>query len=207
MTQRRDFKALVRARMAHTGESYAAARAVVERTKKGGDVPPPPTIPGWSVAGDCPWAYRFAIEPRDEGGRCASITYAEPNTGFATLVQTLDSAEWVGRRVRWSALVQCDAVEGYAALWMRVDGRAREMLAFDNMFDRRIVGTRPWRRYDVVLDVSDSAVAVAFGALLSGVGLLRIAECSFECVSLDVAVTAREQGTRPRQPRNLWFDE
>ncbi len=44
------------------------------------------------------------------------------------------------------------------------------MLAFDNMDSRPVKGTTDWRRYEVVLDVPEAALRVAFGPVLRGAG-------------------------------------
>ncbi len=60
--------------------------------------------------------------------------------------------------------------DGWGGLWMRVDGRDRKITAFDNMQNRSIKGTTDWSTYSVVLDVSEEAVDVSFGTLMSGKG-------------------------------------
>jgi hypothetical protein len=54
---------------------------------------------------------------------------------------------------------------------MRVDGPDGEMI-LDDMGDRAISGTRDWRMYDVILDVDETAEAIAFGVHLEGSGRL-----------------------------------
>ncbi|MBL8678553.1 MAG: hypothetical protein JNK05_05285 [Myxococcales bacterium] len=204
MTVPMDLEARVRARMTRTGESYTTALAATKRAES--LQPPPSPIAGWITAGDAPWGYRFGVDV-EEGVRSARIEHIDPTCqGFATLMQMIDAADYRAKRVRWSAEVRCDNITNFAGLWMRVDGRAREILAFDNMSERPLVGTRAWARADVVLEVDDSALAVAFGALLHGPGTLSFRRASFEAVASDVPVTAQSIATHPRQPRNLSFD-
>lgn len=206
MTARRDLKARVRERMTRTGESYTQALAATKRS----DAPQPPQSPiaGWVIAGDAPWAYRFGVESQREGVCAARIEYAsDANQGFGTLMQSIDASDYRGRRARWSAEVLCENIANFAGLWMRIDGRTREVLGFDNMSDRPLVGTRAWERCDVVLDVDEAAYSIAFGALLHGPGALLFRRGKFEVVPSDVAVTAPPLAARPRHPRNLSFDE
>jgi hypothetical protein len=42
--------------------------------------------------------------------------------------------------------------------------------AFDNMSTRPILGTRDWTRFEVVLDIPASAIGLAFGFFLAGLG-------------------------------------
>lgn len=60
---------------------------------------------------------------------------------------------------------------GGAQMWMRVDGPNHEALAFDNMDSRPVTGTTGWKRYDIVLDVPQTSVDVAFGFFLAGSGI------------------------------------
>ncbi|HEX5042016.1 MAG TPA: hypothetical protein VFV75_03870 [Candidatus Polarisedimenticolaceae bacterium] len=112
--------------------------------------------------------------------------------GFAGVMQMFAADDYRGKRVRFSALVKAEGIEGWAGLWMRVD-EGRESVAFDNMQNRPIKGTQDWTRYSVVLDVSQDASGIFFGTLTNGKGQLWISKLSFEEVGTDVPVT----GTGP----------
>jgi hypothetical protein len=60
-------------------------------------------------------------------------------------------------------------VEDWCGIWLRVDGPSR-LLAFDNMQPRAVKGTNDWTRHEVVLDVPEAAVRLAFGSVLKGAG-------------------------------------
>jgi hypothetical protein len=65
---------------------------------------------------------------------------------------------------------------GSAGLWMRVDFK-HGTATLDNMSNRSIYGTTPWKRSDVILYVEkDKAEQICFGALLMGVGSARFDE-------------------------------
>jgi hypothetical protein len=66
--------------------------------------------------------------------------------------------------------MKSEQVKQHAGMWMHVDGPEELVLAFDNMTARPIQGTTGWALYSIVLDVSEQAEAIAFGALLSGPG-------------------------------------
>ena len=61
-----------------------------------------------------------------------------------------------------------------------------KILAFDNMQDRPIMGTSDWQQYEVVLDVSENGVQIAFGILLAGKGQVWLDEVQLELVSTPV---------------------
>ena len=155
---------------------------------------------GWLLAGSRPECYAVSVEPK--GLRDASVVRLRSREGqapvwFGTVMQTFRADNYRGRRLRYEAAVRSESVAEGAALWMRVDGVERgRSLAFDNMDDRPIRGTGSWKRYAVVLDVPETANAIAFGILLRGAGDVWLGEPRIEAVSREVP----ETGTRQRVP-------
>lgn len=81
-----------------------------------------------------------------------------------------DLAEFKGRHLRLSGAIKTvDMQNGYAGLWMRIDG-LRNSVQFDNMGNRGVVGSKEWARYDIVLPVPDETRNIVFGALVTGSG-------------------------------------
>jgi hypothetical protein len=194
--------------MRHVAVVVASALtlAVPGPPARGGELPP-----GWIHAGDRPAEYESGVDPR--GGRagkaCAYIRGrgASP-AGFGTLMQSVAADEYRGKRVRFSAEVKAAGVARWAGLWMRVDGAPQgqqlpPMLAFDNMQNRPIAGTRAWARYDVVLDVPAESIGISFGLLLSGAGHAWMDGLRLEVVGPDVPTTDRL--VLPKRP-NLSFE-
>ena len=91
---------------------------------------------------------------------------------------------------------------------MRVD-KEKTKVAFDNMQNRAINGTQPWKQYDVVFDVPQDAMGIFFGILLRGSGEVWMNDVSFEVVGIEVPVTTQspQAHTLPTQPTNLKFTE
>jgi len=110
---------------------------------------------------------------------------------FGTLTQMMLPDAYRGKRLRLSGHVRANRVaNGYAGLWMRVDGpRGGAHLAFDNMKDRGLTGTRRWRSCEIVLDVAQEATAIAFGALLTGTGRMWVDDLKLEVVDDSVPTT------------------
>ncbi len=169
----------------------------------------PDTIPGWHRSGSHPEDYDIRLDHTvaHSGGRCALI---EANLGarsFATLMQSVRSISMRGKRMRLSAFIKTEDVE-WAALWMRVDVGEHVSVAFDNMRERPIRGTRDWQKYEVVLDVAENSLEVAFGVLLAGKGRMWADDFEFEEVGLDTPTTDLLAG-QPLQPgpQNLSFEE
>lgn len=126
--------------------------------------------------------------------------------GFGTLMQSIDSAKYAGKRVRLRAMVHSKNVADWAGVWMRVDS-GEKMVAFDNMQRRAIRGDQTWRTYDVVLNVPQNATGISFGILLSGSGEVWMNGLNFEVVGDDVAAIDSTDATRsvPSTPVNLNF--
>ena len=165
---------------------------------------------GWYLSGSHPGDYEHGIaeDEKHEGHRVAYLrSHVEAASGFGTLMQMVAAEEFRGKRIRFSGALKAKDVEGWAGLWMRVDGQERKnTLAFDNMQDRPVTGTTEWGRHSVVLDVGEDAAAIGIGTLLSGRGEVRIADLRFEPVSTDVPTTGHEGGRGyPSQPQNLSF--
>ncbi|MFT7463502.1 MAG: hypothetical protein ACI9EF_001846 [Pseudohongiellaceae bacterium] len=77
------------------------------------------------------------------------------------------------------------------------------------MGDRPLKGTTDWVRSEVVLDVPETTLGLAFGALLVGLGELWLADLQLEIVGEDVPTTnlIRDQPGAPDRPVNLEFSE
>lgn len=106
-----------------------------------------------------------------EGKRCARIHAPAGASGFATWVQGFPAEKFRGATVRLTGQVRTEGVtEGWAGLWMRVDGAKDQVLAFDNMAERGITGTRPWQPYEVVLECPAHAEWICVGLIFCGQG-------------------------------------
>jgi beta-lactamase regulating signal transducer with metallopeptidase domain len=167
---------------------------------------------GWLLAGDKPANYQTGIDKAviENGQPSAYLRSAVPVTGgFGTLMQSINAADYAGKRVRIRAWVKSQDVAEWAGVWMRVD-KDKTMAAFDNMQNRAIKGTQPWTAYDVVLDVPADATGISFGVLLAGAGEVWINDVSFEVVGKDVPVTSpapAQAPALPSHPVNLKFTE
>jgi hypothetical protein len=169
---------------------------------------------GWYMAGNKPSLYESGVDAQAVLNGLPSAymksIQAVPE-GFGTLMQNFDASQYVGQRVRFSALVKSDSVERWAGLWMRIDGDskdpARKTLAFDNMMDRPIKGTTGWQNYDVVLDVPQGATGIFFGILMDGPGEVWLNSVSFVTVGTGVPTTGAQFGPPSAGPTNLNFDK
>lgn len=147
---------------------------------------------GWFLAGSRPQDYSVGTDRQDlAAGRASAylesnVTYAE---GFGTLMQEVSADAYRGQRLRLTVHVKANDVQGWAGVWMRVDGPGL-MIVLDNMRDRPIVGNTDWRAYSLVLDVPADASGFAYGLLLEGSGRVWMDAISLEVVDAGVPVTA-----------------
>ena len=110
-------------------------------------------------------------------------------------MQMMSSDPWLGKRIRLTARLKSENAR-QVQLWLRVDGDTvngtvgHRLLAFYNMADKPISGTTGWRRYEIVLDVSDQSWRIAYGFFLGGgAGKAWADGFTIETVGADVPVS------------------
>jgi len=91
---------------------------------------------------------------------------------------------------------------------MRVD-KGNAGVAFDNMMDRPIKGTKDWHSYSVILDVPQDATGIFLGILLDRTGAVWLNGVQFDVVGADVPATqvGSSGSSQLKGPANLTFEE
>lgn len=172
---------------------------------------------GWFVAGSEPKSYAMGIDKGAgmDGKNAATILSTAKNIkGFGTLMQNCLPDNYLGKRVKLSAMVKTKDIANWAGIWFRVDDKeSGESLGFDNLKDgkkdRSIKGTTDWAKYEIVLDVPLKSSNLAYGALLAGTGQIWFDNMQFEVVDKNVPTTGKnkEEMMPNKAPVNLDFDE
>ncbi len=140
------------------------------------------------------------------GGQSSGMLVSEVDRGsFGTYTQWFAAEKYRGKRLKLTAWIKTEitspAESGHGAgLWMRVDGKEKTSLAFDNMMKRMPTGSTDWKSYSVVLDIPDEADLIFFGCLLAGPGQAWVDDMNFEVVGKDTPTTALDVPTEPRNP-------
>ena len=172
------------------------------------------TIKGWFLAGMSPQKYQLYLDEKvfNTGTKSAclkSIADEYQAGDFATIMQTFNAKNFLTKRVRFSAFVKTQDVNGWCGLWLRIDDNsAGVMLKFDNMQNRPIKGSTEWNYYSCVLDVPDNADAINIGMLLNGKGQVWLDNASFQEVDRNTPTTDLPyKSDFPDSPTNLSFEE
>lgn len=161
--------------------------------KKGVKVQMESTIKGWLLSGSHPYNYKMGVDHKVvHEGRVSGYLKSEmvlEKDEFATMMQQFKADNYKGKRIKLSCFVKCESVEGFAGVWMRVDNQVGDVLQFDNMSNRPIVGTLEWNYYSIVLDIPKESASISFGVLLQGGGKVWVDRFSFEEVDESVKTT------------------
>ena len=167
---------------------------------------------GWFKAGSKSDSYEMTIEKGAglDGKNAATIKSIEKVIdGYGTLMQSASSDKFKGKRIRLSGYLKTSEVTEKAGFWFRVgQPNSQSFLAFDNMMDRPVTGTTDWKKYEIVLDVSDKSSRISYGALLRGTGQVWFDKLTFEVVDKAVPTTGKkiEKIKIVSEPLNLDFE-
>lgn len=107
------------------------------------------------------------------------------------LGQNIDATPFIGKKIKMTGFVKSENIEGWAGLWLRIDGEKKddgekpEMLGFENMKDRPIKGTNDWAKYEIIMDVPVNSDKLFYGTVLIGKGKLWFDNISFEEITDD----------------------
>lgn len=144
------------------------------------------TPTGWKKAGTSPDNYEMVIVRKggQDGKNAATIESISPTANdFGTLMQSFNSGKYKGKQIKMTGYLKSADVSGWAGFWLRVDGQVEgDILSFDNMYDRPIIGTTEWKKFEILLPVPNDASRIAFGALIAGSGQIWFDNITFEVV-------------------------
>ncbi len=175
---------------------------------------PPPS--GWSIAssgsgiprGQNASEYVAGVDREITHGGQAAMSMrsivAKPTT-FRAVSQFVKADTYRGKRVRLAGYLKTRDVADWSGLWLRVDG-PDSMLAFDNMASHPAKGTTDWARYEVVLDVPEAALRLAFGPVLRGEGQVWADDLTLDVVDPKEIKTTQPAESYAKQASNLDFE-
>jgi hypothetical protein len=150
------------------------------------------TVSGWALTGSRADAYEVRCDEIFSDCAIAVLRSRSGTTGpfgMGSLTHTEQASRWRGMRLKLRAELKAGSVDGWAGLWMRVDGPGGRPLAFDNMQNRPLRGTTGFDWHTVVLDVPEAAERVSFGVLVHGPGAVLVKDLELEAVDDTVPTT------------------
>lgn len=160
---------------------------------------------GWFLGGSTPHLYEvtksLARDPACGDNVLRAKRYSSGH-GFGTVMQMFKADTFRGKRVRLSAFLKGGKLEGWAGLWMRVDGAERKVLAFDNMQSRPLTGSTGCERHEVVLDVPNEAERIVYGVIINGPGAVFVKDLQVDVVEPSQVPTTDMLGSE-RSPQVL----
>ena len=121
---------------------------------------------GWMQWGD----YVPVIDSIAHSGRRSGKISADEQAGaFGSIAYSIP-ANYTGAKIKLEGYMKVKEVKnGFAGLLLRVDGDGT-VLAFDNMQNQKVKGTRDWQKYSISLDYPEGAERIFVAGLLSGKG-------------------------------------
>ena len=91
---------------------------------------------------------------------------------FGSLMQRIPIINQTESLIRFEGELKLEDVGGWAGLWIRADGLKTPNLFFNNMSDKQIRGTIPWRTYSLEESLPKETAWLNYGIILVGRGKL-----------------------------------
>jgi len=120
---------------------------------------------GWFKWGN----YTLTIDSLSNSGQKSGKITSTDNGQFGCIAYKIP-ANYIGKTIELEGYMKIKNVEnGFAGLLLRVVGNGTS-LAFDNMQNRNISGTKDWQKYSIKLDYPEQAEDIYIGGTFSGKG-------------------------------------
>lgn len=124
---------------------------------------------------DVSTAYEARVVARPGGGSGMCVLFqnlrAEQDE-FGSLMQRCPAPHLAGKLIRFEGEVRTRNVKQWAGLWLRADGDKEFNLFFDNMSDRPIRGSTPWKKYVIEAILPARTLWLNYGIVLVGRGTM-----------------------------------
>jgi len=145
------------------------------------------------------WQLTAPITDNFEASRDTNVTFrGKPSArlksdvfraDLASLVQTIDAAQYRGKRIRYSTYAKTKSVEGWTGAWIRIDSIHNEFRAYEDTHNVELQGNHDWAALTLVLDVPDDALSIELGLSQEGSGTSWFGPVSVETVENNVRTT------------------
>ena len=120
---------------------------------------------GWFKWGN----YDLAIDEKAHSGMKSGKITSTDNGNFGSITYKIP-ANYKGKKITLEGYMKIEnVVDGFAGLLLRIDGNGSS-LAFDNMQNQNIAGTKDWQKYSITLNYPEEAENIFVAGILSGKG-------------------------------------
>ena len=120
---------------------------------------------GWFKWGN----YDLTIEDNAHSGTKSGKITSTDNGNFGSIAYKIP-ANYLGKTIKLEGYMKVKNVEnGFAGLLLRIDGNGSS-LAFDNMQNQNIKGTKDWQKYSITLNYPEEAENIFIAGIISGKG-------------------------------------
>jgi serine/threonine-protein kinase len=149
---------------------------------------------GWTKLGNNPQGYKVTIDRESAyiGSQSVLIESIKNNInakGSVSLTQTVDAANYVGRRVSLSFYSKGASINGATGLVFQMYNSNSEIIdqVFKNFSNKEQIDY--WRKTSLAVDVLESTSFLLFGVYLTGQGKVWIDNISIEVVDTNTPLT------------------
>lgn len=124
-----------------------------------------PLSDGWFKWG----SYDLSIDSLNSSGQKSGKITSNENGKFGSIAFQIP-AKYIGKTIVLEGYMKIKNVEnGFAGLLLRIDGKGG-VLAFDNMQEQNLSGTKDWQKYSIKLDYPEQAETIFLAGILTGKG-------------------------------------
>jgi len=132
---------------------------------------------GWDLTFDHRNTYDIHLDStiKRQGKYSISISPGKSKDGYGAINFPINHT-FHGKTLMLIGSIKTENVtDGWAGIWLRVDGDDKKVLQFDNMQKQALTGTNDWKEYVVRVPYNeDEALTVNAGALLAGKGKMWV---------------------------------
>jgi C-terminal processing protease CtpA/Prc len=107
---------------------------------------------------------------KHSGSYSTVLQKKQPGEGFGVFSYTIPKT-FEGKTISLVGYIKTEEVaNGFAGMWLRLDGEDGQSIALDNMANQGLNGTKDWKKYSISLPYNTDAVRIIVGGLLVGDG-------------------------------------
>ncbi|MCW3466123.1 S41 family peptidase [Chitinophaga nivalis] len=118
------------------------------------------------------------------------------------------SRVFAGKKIQLKGYLKTALEKGQAAIWMRIDGREGNPIAFNNMEDRMVTGTTAWEEYTITLNYEPEIAAdILVGVLFIGEGKVWADDLRVTIDDKDISTAAVYPTVVPPAALDTAFDK